>query len=558
MFALEQGFKRPCCVGATGIGKGAIIAESVGRLIPNGKVVCLVDRAHLVHQLADEIERHMPKVTCGRVADGACQGIGRQVVVATVQAMYTPDRHGKPLYEYKQFDDTKAVFADECHRFFADSYRSVLEHFVNEHDAVCPLFTATPVASNGARWESFVDWTPKAEGPCMRTVGWCVRNGYLVRPTQAFVRVDLDLSSIYERLSNADPESVSDSEENEADELSGLLVNLIRDKGEKAAASFAMGICELIGKRQAIIFSPARVEAAKLLATWIQATGRVSCEPAWGARPDKYDVINRFKSGTTQALTSVILLSDGLNTPKASFVGICRLIKEWRTITQMVGRGLRPDPSCVEELNSYDEPEQDAERRSVIANSVKPDCLVVDLKGNDGRIYQQSAIDVLFANESADVRHEMGLLTDAKTPRQPREEQEEVDIELLEEARSELLRKQNEQLNEMARKRAMAGELDANVSVTYNTTHGESNLVNLPDVPMPQQKATLGEQARFVAMAVGNGMSVEQAARYASTKSRQIVRGWTNSESKKLGDKKPNWNAARRALPSWAAQKGKR
>lgn len=545
MHAIETGHKRPCCVGATGSGKGATIAEMAGRLKKHGKVICLVDRAHLVGQLANEIDRHLD-TTCGRIADGECAGIQLPIVVSTIQAMYTPDRSGKPLYEYPHFKDTRTVIADEAHKVFSDSFRGVLNHFIDRHSAVAPLFTATPVAANGARWESFVDWTPAAEGPCMRTVGWCVRNGYLAKPRQAFVHVDLDLSSIYGKLSNGG-EELADNED-EGDELSGLLVNLLEDKGERAAATFATGVADVIGDRKAIIFSPARITAAKLLASWLNATGRLKCEPVWGARVDKQDVLDRFKRGFPQALSNVNLLCEGYDSPAVSAVFICRLLKQWRLAQQMVGRALRPAQSCVAELNQYDLPEQAEDRQSVIEYSEKPDAVIADLVGLDGKILQASAVDVLYGDESEDVRAQIAEINH-RTQFTPRPDDEwKTDDAVLQEARQQLQVRQQEQLAEMARKRGMAGAIAADVTVTFDG-HSDS----LPSVPIPKMGATLGEQAMFVAVATQ--YDLEKAKGIAKHMPRHKLKGMTFAMRRKLeaAGSQPDWQRAKRAYPEWAA-----
>jgi superfamily II DNA or RNA helicase len=534
--AIEQGYKHPCCVGATGYGKGAMIAEMVGRMMPAGKVLCLIDRAHLVHQLAEEIERHLG-ITVGRVADGECFSLHSDVVVATVQAMYTPDRSGKPLYEYSQFKGVKAVIADEAHKFFADVFRSVLTYFVDK-GAVVPLFTATPVAANGARWSSFVDWTPKVEGPCMRTTGWCIRNGYLVAPKQAFVRVDLDLSQIHARLTEPDEEH-----EDDGDELANLLIDLLRETTERKAASFAAGVAEIIGDRRAIVFAPARVAAAKLLASWL--SGRMTCEAVWGARVDKTDVLDRAKAGNPQTITNVNLLCEGYNDPFVSAVFMCRLLDSWRLIQQMAGRALRPHPSIVGQLSRLDAPDAAEARRRVIAESQKPDALIADLVGLDGKIVQASAIEVLYADEPEDVKNELAR----RVMRRPRKDAgEPPPSEELEAARETVRQRQGEHLAEMARRRAMAGDIPANVSVSF-----DGGSPTMPSVPTPKQTATLGEKARFVAFALQ--YDADRARDIAERTPRHVLRGMTASCQKKLGDKKPDWYRARRAYPQWANQR---
>lgn len=551
--AVRTGHTHPCCVAATGYGKGPLIAELAGRLRKEaGKVVCTVDRAHLVTQLADEIERHLG-VEVGRVADSQCVGLGRGIVVATVQSLYTRDRKDCPLYDYPQLADTRAVIADEAHRFFSDAFRGVLDHFA-AGGAVVPMFTATPVATNGGEWGDFVNWTPAAEGPCMRTVGWCIRNGYLVPMTQAFVHVELDLSAIYGRLTGGD----EGEDEAAGDELADVLVNLLRDRREKAAASFAAGIADVIGVRQAIVFTPPRTPnsgtetPAKLVASWLNATGRLKCEAVWGGRADKDEVLDSFRRGRPQALSNCALLTEGFNAAATSAVFVCRLLKKWRLLAQCVGRGLRPHPSTTENLNTLDEPGQAAERRRLIASSVKPDCLIADLVGIDGRILQASAIDVLYAAESEGARREIAERTIRK-PAQRHGADREADEAAAEEARAAVLHRQHEQLAEMARRRGMAGGIAADVKVTYA---GADAGVDMPTAPAPEAHATLGEKAYFLAVS-GDRYDIDAAKAIADAKPRKQLKGMTwgmNAALLKAG-KKPDWSRARKAYPEWHAQK---
>lgn len=548
MHAISSGRKKPACVAATGYGKGAEIAELVGRLRDNGKVLCLVDRAHLVHQLATEIERHLPEVSCGRIADSEANGLYNPIVVSTVQAMYTPDRSGRPLYAYQQFRHTKSVIADEAHKFFADSFRSVLEHFVNENNAVIPLFTATPVAANGARWASFVDWTPDAEGPCMRTTGWCVRNGYLVPPVQAFVRVNLRLDDIYGRLTSDEGE-----DEDRGDELADLLVSLLHDKSERAAATFASGIADVMAGRQSIIFSPRRIAAAKLIASWITATGRMRCKAVWGAMSDKDGVLSDFIDGAPDALANVDLLCEGYNNPYISAVFVCRLLKSWRLVNQMVGRALRPHPDIVDALNQLDEPDQAEQRRAVIASSPKPNALIADLVGLDERIIQASAIDVLHADEGQDVRAEMAEIILGRGSK-PSEDAPTSDAEALAAAKERLRAKQDEQLAEMARRRGMAGKIKADVSVEYG-----AGTPSLPQAPAPITPATVGQKAMFVAVALQ--YDIDRAMGIATRTPQKNLVGMTFGMRKKLdaSGRRPDWDRARLAYPEWAnARKGEK
>jgi len=550
MYAIECGYRRLCCVAATGYGKGPMIAEMVGRLKPNGKVVCLVDRAHLVHQLADEIERHLG-ITVGRVADGVLDGPSRHVVVGTVQAFYTPDASGKPLFAYTQFENTQSVLIDEGHKFLAPAFRSVADHFVENASAVVVGFTATPVASNGGRWTDFWDWTPGAEGPCMRTVRWCIHHGLLVPPIQAFVGVELEIGPLYDRL-KAGEEDLDD--EDAGDELATLLVDLLKDKAEQSAAKFAAGVADIIGNRRAIIFAPPRVQAAKLLSSWLNASGRMTCDAVWGNRGDKSDRLAAFKRGTPQALSNVALLCEGFNDPTVSATFVCRMVKQWRLLQQMVGRALRPHPSIIAALCAADGEENAAKRRQIIARSAKPDALIADLVGLDGKVLQASAVEAMYGDESPDVRDEMGEIVRRNPRKQQDDDAPKVDDALREAAKEEIARKQSEQLASLVRKRAMAGDLQATVQVTYGEDSASHALPNLPTI---NAGATLAEKAVFVAYATQ--YDLKRAMGMVNAMPRNQIRGMTAGMRKKMEkeNKRPDWNRARQAFPEWAAQKGR-
>lgn len=539
--ALRSGYKHPSCIAATGYGKSPIIAENVCRMLENGKQLILTDRAILVHQNAETLQWHMPDIAIGRVCEGVCNDIGADVVVSTVQAMYTPGRDGRRLYEYPQFRNVKGVHLDECEAFFAPEFRSVPQYLIDQCGAVVCGYTATPVAASGAAWNTFFDWTAPTEGPCMRTVRWCRDNGYIVPPKQAFVQCSL-------RLSEIDAESPDRVDDDFADVLMGLLT----DKGERKAAEVALGVQEIIGNRSSLIFAPPvrngseTAIAAKTVASWLSSL--IKCEAVWGSRVDRDDVMDRFRRGRTQALANVSMLTTGVDIKHISAVFIFRLVKKWRLTQQMVGRAVRPSETTVRELAKWDGPEHADKRKQIIAESDKPDALVADLVGLDGKVLHASAVDVLYADESKDVRDTMVDLIRSK-PGTPKE-RPSVDDDLKEAAERELARKQSEHLAELARRRAMAGDLPADVSVRY-----EGQSAPMPGTPSPKDVATAGERAMFVAMATR--YPLEDAIRMANSKPRGQIRGMTFSMKRELekSGARPDWNRARRAFPEWAAQK---
>jgi hypothetical protein len=257
----------------------------------------------------------------------------------------------------------------------------------------------------------------------------------------------------------------------------------------------------------------------------------LTCEPAWGARVDKGDLLDRFRrGGRPQCLTNVNLLYERFDAPGTSAVFLCRLIKSWRVIQQMVGRGLRPSANTMSELSRLDGPDCAADRVAAIRASDKPDALIADLVGLDERILQASAVEVLYSDEPEDVRAEMGRVLRARQADPPPRQGEEPDETALEEARANLLRRQQERLADMARRRAMAGGVGAAVSVTYGD--GPRHGISSEGPGVLRSGATLGEKAMFVAHATQ--YDLQRATDIADRTARHQLKGMTFSMKRKL------------------------
>lgn len=539
---LQRGYKRPANIAATGYGKGPIIAEMAGRLLRSlGTGVVLVNRSFLVHQLSAEIERHLG-IPVGRVADSSWEGIHRSIVVATVQGMYTPTRDGRCLYEYEQFKDRRWVQPDEAHLFYSPVFYAPIQHWVTRNDARVVLSTATPAAASGADWNAVADWTAPTEGPCMRTTRWAINAGYLVPMVQAFVRVNLDLSKVYQASEN-----ISDGDE-DGNEKESVLFDLLSDRGEREGAEFAKGIVEVIGDRRAIAYCPPRRPGrtdspAQSLAAWIQATQTITAEAFWGGRQGVSDAIGRFVNyGDPQVFTNCALAREALNAPKVSAVVLCRRVPQWLWLMQMVGRGLRPHPSVIERLNQWDGEEYAAERRKTIRESEKPNCLIVDLIGIDNQVLQASAIEVLYEGQPSEVIGEMKSIAGRRCAGNGNHVR--VDTALVADAQAQIAQRQKTQLDDMIRRRAMAGELHADVSVSYDGAAAISK------TPSAKHSATDEEKASYL---VWSDYPTQKALQYANEMTREQLRGATQAArtKRKKEGRYGDWGRAKRAFPAW-------
>ena len=95
---------------------------------------------------------------------------------------------------------------------------------------------------------------------------------------------------------------------------------------------------------------------------------------------ERQRILREYRSGDVQFLSVCGLCKEGFNDPPTSCVVVFRPVskKASSLAEQMKGRGSRPLAGIIEGLATADE------RKQAIANSAKPDCLVVDLVGITG------------------------------------------------------------------------------------------------------------------------------------------------------------------------------
>ena len=88
-------------------------------------------------------------------------------------------------------------------------------------------------------------------------------------------------------------------------------------------------------------------------------------------------------------MVSVMMLTKGYDDRTIRAVFMCRKTKSRRLYVQVMGRGTRPDCEGLNDAASADE------RRAMIAASVKPDVLMVNMVGIGETVRDVTVIDVL-------------------------------------------------------------------------------------------------------------------------------------------------------------------
>jgi superfamily II DNA or RNA helicase len=210
--------------------------------------------------------------------------------------------------------------------------------------------------------------------------------GWLVPIRQKYITVDglnlEDVDIVNGDLANDQRERayLGDSDEREQALLHGVAKPLID---------------ELVGDRQAILFSPGQEHAAKITAALNSYPGVYAACVIDSTIPSERDrIVEDYKLGAIKILVNCMVFSEGFDAPKTSVIANCRSTKSKSLIAQFIGRGTRPLPGVV------DGPTTPEGRKEAIAKSEKPSCLVLDFVGS-AKVRLASAVDLL-AGEDVD------------------------------------------------------------------------------------------------------------------------------------------------------------
>lgn len=358
---------------ATGLGKTVTFAEMVGDCVRKGKrALVLAHRGNLIDQAAAKIsafeglsvafeqaDRRQALEPCMDGIDGFAP-----VVVATVQSM------ARRLESFER-DHFGLIVIDEAHHAPAGQYQSCIEHF---SAAKILGVTATPDRADavalGGTFDSVAYQYDLYDG---------IQDGWLVPISQHTVQCEnLDLSKVRSTagdLNQGDLESLL-TEIDLLQEIAGPTVELCRD-------------------RQAIVFA-ATVKHAHLLAEAIrQQLADAGCEGGVQAidgsanAEQREAVLSSYSRGETQFLVNCALYTEGFDAPSTGAVVLGRMTKSRALLAQMVGRGTRTLPGCLDGLATA------PDRIAAIEASAKPNCLVLDFAGNAGKHSLAGVVDAL-------------------------------------------------------------------------------------------------------------------------------------------------------------------
>lgn len=351
---------------ATGLGKTQLFCALARQW--KGRVLILAHRDELVEQARARLEQMTGEVVDVEQA-GRRAATYTRLVVASVDTIKQPAR----LERFPQ-DHFGLVIADEVHHYTSVTYRRPIDYFTG---AKVLGVTATPDRSD-----------EKALGKLLDNVAYCfdisqgIEQGYLVplRGTQ------VELGEI--ELDGVDTVA-GDFAKGQLDEV------MLR-----AVEGIAKKTLELEPNRQAVCFFPG-VKSAEYAAERFNAMKSFSAGFISGETlpHDRKRIVAEFREGNLQFLCNCMVATEGFDAPAASCIVQARPTKSRGLYAQMIGRGTRVLGGLVESIPGREGAE---ERRALIANSRKPDCMILDFVGNATKHALVTPEDLLGGDYSDD------------------------------------------------------------------------------------------------------------------------------------------------------------
>lgn len=364
----------------TGTGKTILFAAVIQEHYP-ARALVLAHREELIFQAADKVHRvtgFRCEVEMADYRADLSEGLFGcpQVVVSTIQTQCSgADGSGRMT----RFDPNMfgLVIIDEAHHAAASTYRRVIDYYRRNPKLKILGVTATPDRMD-----------QQALGQVYESVAYdyevrdAINDGWLTPIKQQLVEVSgLDFSKVRTTagdLNGADLARIMEEEHN-LHEIAGPTI-------------------EIVGKRRSLVFAASVAQAERLAD--ILNRHREGCA-AWICgktnKDERRKTLASYSAGKLQYMVNVGVLTEGFDDPGVEVVIMGRPTKSRSLYAQMIGRATRPLPGLVDGVESAED------RRTAIAASKKPACLVVDFVGNSGRHKLITSADILGGKVSDDV-----------------------------------------------------------------------------------------------------------------------------------------------------------
>lgn len=405
----DMGYRRVLYTQATGTGKTTTMAElcKILRDFNGAKILCVAHRRELITQMYQRIKDHLrlDDYQIGVEQAESKAPASAEVIIASVQTIVSAAR----MPDFKP----DVIIVDEAHRAAASSYRKVFDRYKCGETDGALLIGCTATAKRTDRQSLFAlkpDNTPVELFDKKKKIRYpadpkeCVfdfhcfdysildatEDGYLVPLKGHTIQTTTDLSSV--------------EVDKDGDFKEGQLAKAVDTYERTIQAINAWK--EIAEGRPTIVFCAGVEHAHHAAELWRQAGYTAAALDGETDTWTRIGTLEQFRAGRLDVLTNCGLFTEGMDAPKCACVVHLRPTKSWNLYVQMTGRGLRPLSGIVD---GYEKPQ---ERRKAIAESEKPDCIVLDLCDLIERNDICSAPSILDLPASLDLQG--NSVTDAK------------------------------------------------------------------------------------------------------------------------------------------------
>ncbi|WAB09223.1 DNA helicase [Gordonia phage LittleMunchkin] len=313
----NAGTRRVGVVLPTGAGKSTVIATLAASSYHLGmRVVMLAHRGELLAQMLDAVravDPTIPETELGTVR-AEYDDHHAAIVAATLQTLSHAHRR-------KALGRRDVILWDEVHHAGAAGYHTTFTDLGGYDSALMCGFTATMYREPG-QGHGLGEVIEKISYE--KDLRWAIEQGYLVKPRGLTVRV-AQLNALNDVRTVA-----GDFQQNQLAEVMEAATEYVVDAITTHAAD-----------RQMIVFA-ASVDAVWLLTNALDAAG-IPTEGITGqlSLDDRQPIYDRFRTGITRALVTVMVLTEGADFPMCDAVVLARPTRSRNLYSQMVGRALR-------------------------------------------------------------------------------------------------------------------------------------------------------------------------------------------------------------------------
>ncbi len=323
----------PCVEAPTASGKSWIIAGYVYRalsLYPTTRIIILAPQRELIQQDREKLLKVWPEAPIATYCAALNQReLGKPITIATIQSVYR---------KAVSFGHIDLILIDEAHLINTED-TGMYRIFIGDLKEVNPLlkcvgFTATPFRM---RHGLITDQPSLFSAPLIKTrsIQWLQSQGYLCRLSNKHTKVELDVTGVSK-------DRFGDFKKDELQEAV--------DKNDMNL-SVAKQIVEQGENRHTWVLFCSGVRHADHMAQILRNMG-ISCQTVTGETPadERAQILEDLKAGRLRAVTNNSVLTTGFDAPNIDLIALLRPTMSPGLFVQMIGRGLRPDPSKTNTL----------------------------------------------------------------------------------------------------------------------------------------------------------------------------------------------------------------